>query len=450
MRTLFTIALSLTLWAVGCAPDDELRLVLAEAQPDPLEGAATLRVTFDPGTGERDQVDLDLVDGDAGGGISGESIADLEIEVLDTLGRVVARGHRGGDLTPASGEVREEVVLVLRAGAFSTVTGLHLDRTRADACASAVGGDTVLVAGGGEASVALLDLEVGAMSWGSAALSGFHVGCRAASLADGRTAVATDDDEMVDLIGVGGGLDRAYHSGRIGGSLTAVGDGEALWWMGGEEVGDDLTSDLLTEAASWSEGPDLVGEARRGHAAICPPGGARCAVLGSVDAPAGWLHVEAAEILAGGGGAIGFGAHDQAADELPGQARHAVAASPDHVAAITEVLDESYLVVLDLSEDGQPVLVEPLPAGLLGAALAATGDGRALVLGGEDDGGVTGVVRVASDAGEGWSIAELDAALGVPRQGAATATLDDGRIVVIGGRDADGERLDSIEVYQPQ
>jgi hypothetical protein len=450
MRIRYTIALSLTLWAVGCAPDEELRLVLAEVEPDPIEGAATLRVTFDPGTGERDQVDLDLVDGGADGGLSGESIADLEIEALDSLGRVLARGHRGGDLTPAQGEVREETVLLLRAGVFSTVAELVLDRARADACASAVDAETVLVAGGGEASVALLDLEVGAVSWGSAALSGFHVGCQAATLADGRTAVATDDDDKVDLIGVGGGLDRAYNSGRIGGALTAVGDGEALWWMGGEEVGGDLTSQLHAVGGTWDEGPDLVGQARLGHAAICPPGGERCAVLGSVDAPAGWLHVEVVDVLAGGGSAIGFGAHDQAADELPGQARHAVALGPDHVAAITEVLDESYLVVLDLSEDGQAVLVETLPAGLVGAALAATGDGGVLVVGGRDDAGISGTVRLASDAGGAWSSMDLDVPLVTPREGAATATLADGRIVVVGGRDADGERMDSIEVYQPE
>ncbi len=449
MRTRITIALLGTLWALGCAPEEELRLVLAEVHPDPLEGAATLRVTFDPGTGEREQVDLDLVEGGAGGGLSGDSIADLEIEALDSLGQILARGHRSGDLTPAGGEVREEVVLVLRAGVFSTVTDLQLDRARADACASAVDGDTVLVAGGGEASVALLDLEIGAVSWGSAALSGFHVGCQAATLADGRTAVATPDDDTVDLIGASGGLDRAYASGRIGGALTAVGDGDALWWMGGEELGDDLTSDLHAAGGTWDEGPDLVGQARLGHAAICPPGGERCAVLGSVDAPAGWLHVEAVDVLAGGGSAIGFGAHDQVADELPGQARHAVALGPDHVAAITEVLDESYLVVLDLSEDGRPVLVEPLPAGLVGATLAATGDGGALVLGGEDDGGVTGVGRGVEDDGAGWTISEEAAALNVPRYGAATATLADGRIAVVGGRDGDGERLDSIEIYQP-
>jgi hypothetical protein len=169
-----------------------------------------------------------------------------------------------------------------------------------------------------------------------------------------------------------------------------------------------------------------------------------------VDAPAGGLHVEVVDVLAGGGSAIGFGAHDQAADELPGQARHAVALGPDHVAAITEVLDESYLVVLDLSEDGQAVLVETLPAGLVGAALAATGDGGVLVVGGRDDAGISGTVRLASDAGGAWSSMDLDVPLVTPREGAATATLADGRIVVVGGRDADGERMDSIEVYQPE
>ncbi len=154
----------LPIWLVlaGCSTPGELRLELAEVDPDPLQGGATIRLQYHNGTDTQViEVPLESTIPEPTTGADGERIEALQIEILDSAGQVIARGSRPGDLTPEEGEIRTERILLLRTGAFSTVEGLELSVGRRGACVVEADGNTVLLAGGGSATTEWMDLELG-------------------------------------------------------------------------------------------------------------------------------------------------------------------------------------------------------------------------------------------------------------------------------------------------
>ena len=89
-----------------------------------------------------------------------------------------------------------------------------------------------------------------------------------------------------------------------------------------------------------------------------------------------------------------------------------------------------------------------LPTARCDAASVSLPDGRIMLIGGwnEVDEAVASVLALAAD-GSGWS--ELPP-LTVPRKGAAAAVLSNGKVLVAGGKDADDEELNSAELWDPE
>ncbi len=434
--------------AAGCGPVPELRLQLAAADPDPLATAVQVRVSFDDGSGERAWIEtaLDGPDGEASTGLTGDRIVDLEVEALDAQGVVVARGSRSGDLTPVDGD-RDERVLVLRLGAFSTVADLNLPEGRDRPCAALTTDGRVLVAGGGPAGSALLDLQLATLAPGADELEADRIGCSAVTVDDGRVVLAGGGKPGVEILDGDGALITAEDTGRPDGALAALAGGEVAWWAGGGVDAEHMTSDLVSGDGSVDQGPTIPDEARAGVAAACRMDGDVCAVFGSALGPDGWWQAEAADLRDAVGGMEPL-RQDHDDEPIHGEGRAGAALGEDLVAGLTEDGDTTHLLVLDLGGDGTRLLDHVVPGGLTGCTLVTTMDGEAWVLGGGDGATVTAEGQAAVDE-DGWRPAEGVPALRVARRGAAAVRLADGRIVVAGGVDADGEPVTEVEVYQP-
>jgi len=432
---------------LGCSEADELRLHLATVTPDPLVGAVALRISYDAGDG-RESLEIRIDDGELGpgAGIRGGYIHDVRLEALDASGTVVARGGLPGDLTPPLGEVRDEPVVLLRTGVFSTLEDLSVAGVRVDACALPAGGATVLVAGGGRCEVERLDLDRGQVTLVDLT-EGSYASCQAAPMSDGRVALAGDEGGLMEVIdGVSGAPVALHTTARSDGALAALDGGEAVWWMGGGADGTDLTSELLYPPEHIiEEGPVVHGGARRGHRMACVDGGQTCAVVGSDDGSTVWWRLTAASVLnAGPGTAIEPLEHEDPA--LVGTAHAVIRLDDTTVVALLEHADGATLHGLDLGGDGDWSWHEDTSLDGGGTLLALPGS-ELWWIGGDDGGPVDTVQRVTVAAGS-WQIDGLGASLREPRDGASAAVLEDGRVVVIGGRGAQGP-LASIEVYQP-
>jgi len=436
--------------APGCLPAEELRLTLAAVTPDPLEGATTLRIWFDPGAGVPVAEDIDLAADEPGGGLRGEAIADIRLEAFDAQGAVVARGNLPGDHTPGPGEIREETVALLRAGEFSVFDELQLDSSRERACAVAVGDGRVLIAGGGETSTEWLDVGGATLTPSGSGLSGDRVGCHAALLNDGSVLLASLGDHALDLLsGQTGTLVEALDTDRSDGALATLADGEAAWWLGGTEDDVDLTSELLESGSNQLQtGPTWAGGARAGHAAACSADGAHCAVFGSDAGARGWWHVDSGDVLSATAG-LGLDSVKDLDDQLlEGAGIAGVALDADHVLAQTEDT-ATHLYVLDMGLDGVIDKEQQLPNDVLGCVAVRSGSGAAWIIGGAEGGSVSSAVREMVQEDEAWSEAAETMALHDARSHATAALLADGRIVVVGGVDEAGEPVPSIEVFQP-
>ncbi len=433
-------------WLAGCGAGDELRLHLVEVDPDPLEGVAALRLTYDAGSGD-ESVELAVLDGAIGGdaGIRGDHVRDLRLEALDDRGEVVARGARWGDLTPPPGEGRDEDVVLLRTGVFSTVAGVALDAGRADACAVPAGAGGLWIAGGGEQGLLRLDLDRATVEV-AGELVGLHEDCRWGALDDGAVVVAGDGGGVLDVFDHDEGtLLSTGDSARSDGALAILDGGSAAWWMGGgDEL--DLTSTLvLAGQHALLEGPVVHGGGRAGHRAACVEDGAACVFVGADDGSTTWWRVPASSVLqAGPGTAIEPLEHED--PSLVGVARDAARLDDDSVVALLEHGGGSTLHGLELDGDGVwEWHSDPgLDAG--GTLLSVDGDGVWLI-GGRAGAAADGVWRVHRE-GATWSLDELGAPLQEAREQAAATVLGDGRVVVVGGR-AGGAALTSVEVYQP-
>jgi hypothetical protein len=443
-----TPLIATALWLLlGCGEADELRLHLATVTPDPLDGAAALRISYDAGDGlSTVEIPVDGGELGPGAGIQGEYIHDVHLEVLDSDGAVVARGGLSGDLTPPPGEVRDEQVVLLRSGVFSTLEGLTVAGARVEACTLAAGGATVLVAGGGRREVERLDLDRGLVTVVDLT-DGDYARCRAAPMSDGHVVLAGDEAGLMEVVdGVSGALVAVHTTNRSDGALAVMAGGDAVWWMGGSADGVDLTSELLFPPDhAIEEGPVVHGGARRGHGMACVDDGTTCAVVGSDDGSTGWWRLTAASVLnAGPGTAIEPLQHEDLT--LVGTAHSVIRMDDTTVVALLEHAGGSTLHALDLGGDGDWSWHEETSLDGGGTLLAVPG-GELWWIGGDDGGPVDAVQRVTVTAGS-WQLDELGANLREPRDGAAAAVLEDGRVVVIGGQGAEGP-LASIEVYQP-
>jgi len=445
-----TLPIALLLVASGCLPAEELRLVLAAVDPDPLEGATTLRIWFDPGDGTPIAEEIDLTGDGAVGGLSGESILDVRLEALDSSGTVVARGGLPGDLTPAPGEVREETVALLRVGQFSLLEGLQLEEDREGACAVAAGDGRLLIAGGGATTTEWIDVDSASAAAAGSGLSGPRVGCSASRLDDGSVLLAALGDDALDLVdGETGSLVESLDTDRPDGALVDLAGGEAAWWLGGTEDGADLTSELLLSGSNeLQQGPSWAEGARTGHAAACTADGGRCAVFGSDTGSRGWWHVAAADVLLAAPGLGLDTVLDRPDQLLDGVGIAGASLDTDHVLALTED-DATHVYVLDLGADGAVDLAQQLPGDLLGCTAVQVGEGTAWILGGTDGSAASDAVRQLAREDGGWSTAVEQLPLHHPRAYAAAALLADGRVVVVGGVDGAGVPVGSIEVYQP-
>lgn len=446
MRGLSPILILLCL--TGCDPTGQLHLVLAPADPDPLEDAVELRVTYHDGLADV-TVDLPLDDSGAESGVHGEEIADLRLEALDAEGHVLARGRLPGDLTPDDDGVLEATVVVLRVGSWSTVAGLELASARFSPCALALGDSRVLVTGGGSGTVEWLDLDRGTVETADLGLQSTSSGCQGVALDDGSVVIAgigADAGQVERIDATSGAAMDSTETGRTGGVLVSVLEGRAAWWMGGDADEDDLTSELVVSSeAGLISGPTVAQGHRSAHAAACTRDGQTCAVFGCDAGPCGWWLAQGHDILAEGGW-IWPTYHDQDLAEGTGRAGQALGES--HVVGLLEH-GGTTIRIFDLAGDGALDWEHSLSGDLVGAGLAV-GAETAWIVGGEDSGGPTIATSTVaySDDGAAWQV-QAGAALQVARHDATAAGLDDGRIVVIGGAGESGVSLGSVEIYQP-
>ncbi len=442
---------AMLLLAGGCTSPAELRLLLAEASPDPLADATDLRLEYDPGDGSRVAVTIPLDGGsEPGMGISADVIRDLRLDALDGHGEVVARGWRDGDVTPGPDEPLEVEILLLAVGTFSTVEGLRLQGPRTRPCVVAAPGRGALIAGGGRTSVELLDALSGRVEDGGVALSSPADGCRAALLDGGIVALAGRGSGDVDLVDLDGAtLVMAADTGRADGALAAVDGGALAWWMGGPDDGADLTSEILVpDRTAPAAGPVVPGTTRSGHGVVCAEEDDGCVVFGSSGEPAPWWRVAGSDVAEGEGGlTLEPLVHED--EPLAGSARDGAALGGADVIALLDDGATTTAVVFDVSNDGTILLEYALSPPLRSPALAVAADGQAWLVGGAGSAGcVAGVVQVVREGGD-YVVRAPDLGLSTPRSDAGAAVLDGGRIVVVGGVDGDGEALSSIEIYQP-
>ncbi len=449
MRGSTPILLLLLLVLVGCDPSGTLHLVLAPVEPDPLEDAVALRVTYFDGAGDV-SVDLPLDDTGAEAGVHGEEISDLLLEALDADGEVLSRGRRSGDLTPGDDGAIEATVVLLRVGEWSVVQGLESSAGRHSPCALPLGGSRVLVTGGGDGSVDWLDLDQGTVHTAEPGLTAAASGCQGALLADGTAVLAETGDAAGVLQRIDtatGALLDTTDTGRAGGVLASVLDGQAAWWVGGDGDLDDLTSDLVLAGEDGvTSGPDVEQAARSGHAAVCTRDGSACAVFGCDDGPCGWWTIGGASVLSGQGGTVTPTFHDQT--PLHGAGRSSAPLDGPHVAGLVE--DETTtLRIFDLTGDGS-LDWEHRVADEISAAALATTDSAAWIIGGRDETSPRDDTHVAilGDSTDSWQI-QAGPALQLARHSAAAVGLEDGRIVVIGGTEESGAATATVEIFQP-
>jgi len=433
----------------GCQSPGELRLRLVGVEPDPLEGVESLRLRFFDGAEER-VVELPFDgQGELSDGVRGEVVVDLSVEALSGRGGVVARGRLAGDITPPAGEVVEESMALLRAGAFSRVDGLELDDVGLDPCLIPLPDGRLLLAGGGRTDAWLLDVDRGLLTPAADGLALTDGPCQGAALTDGRVAVhCADGEELVIVHGDGYGGHEAVATGRGRGAQAPLRGGELVWFMGGESDGDSLTSELLIAGEDGVvEGPRVEGLTLAGHRLACAAGGEACAALGGAEAEPSWWRVAASDVAdAAGGYALDPLVHDGDQPDLPG--RTAVPFDDSHVIGLLED-DDVWLGLYDVRDDGALVWSRGQPAGLTSAAAAAAGTGRAYLVGGHDGDTATAGLWSLSPADGTFLFAPVDGvALAHPRQRPGAVMLADGRLVVAGGIES-GQAVAPIEIYEP-
>lgn len=82
-----------------------------------------------------------------------------------------------------------------------------------------------------------------------------------------------------------------------------------------------------------------------------------------------------------------------------------------------------------------------------GQSVTLLPDGRWLLLGGEEEAGVTGAAEIKDD--RTGATTRLTAGLQKPRAGHSATLLPDGAVLILGGVDAEGAVLDSPELFRP-
>ncbi len=432
----------------GCVQPGELRLRLADVSPDPLEGVESFRLRFSDGEAERV---LELPFGgeaELSEGFQGEVVVDLELEALSGRGVVLARGFLRGDVTPPPGLVVDETVALLRAGTFSQVAGLELGGAGADPCVVLLTDGRLLIAGGSSPRSWVLDPDRGLLTPAADGLPSPLERCQGAALADGRVVLAGGGGPDLEVVyGEGYMGHETLATGREGGALAAALAGEIAWWMGGGSDDGSLTSELLIAGQDGvMEGPEVTGEVLSGHRLACTSSGDACAAFGGDGEAPAWWRIDASAALAAAGGGLTPLIHDGDQPDLPGRA--GVAYDDRHVLGLLED-DDVWLGLYDVGDDGELVWSRGQPAGLAGSALASAGDGRAYLVGGHDGGDVADEIWTIAGTGASTLLAPVDGAfLAHPRQRCGAAVLPDGRVIAVGGTDADGP-VDIIEIYQP-
>lgn len=443
----------LPIWFVlaGCSVPGELRLELADVDPDPLEDGVTLRLQYHNGLDiQVIEVPLESAATEPSTGASGAQIEELLVEVLDGDDTVIARGWRHGDLTPTDGEIRTERILLLRTGEFSTVEGLELSAGRRLACIAEGIDGTVLVAGGGSADVDLLDLELGVGLTSGGTLSSPFASCQAAALNDGTLVVAGQGSATLDLLDVTSGTRlTAIETSRDDGALVALSGGQKVWWMGGTELGENLTSDLVSAGGDLEVGPIVQGLPRIAHRVGVAGDGEGLAVFGTAgDAEPWWQTTGQAVIQSPDGLTLDPSIHE--VQPLAGRAMAVAAVDDSHVAGLAQLDDDPLdqrLYVFDVSQDVEAIEIDEFDAGLESPALVSRPQQAELwIIGGLDEQGFRTATQILSPSGNWLDPNGVD--LQVARSEASALFLQDGRLVVVGGAGESGD-LTSVEIYQP-
>ncbi len=239
--------------------------------------------------------------------------------------------------------------------------------------------------------------------------------------------------------------------GRFLASIVRLADGPALV-TGGLRSDGVARNDAVTISSDLTVTPIAapMGTARWSHGSVRLPDG-RVLVAGGATDGAGATATDSAELfdpttqLFSPANALGAArAHYTFIPTIDGVPVVIGGLSAPGGSATTDIVEAWD----DALQEFQP-LDEVFPAPVGDCAVAPMADGNLFVCGGVNDTGVVQTAAFIVEPADG-DVEPVANPLGVGRRGASACLLPTGHVLIVGGEAADGSKLDSLEVFDPE
>lgn len=241
-----------------------------------------------------------------------------------------------------------------------------------------------------------------------------------------------------------------HMTGRIGGSEVAYGRTCPFAIRAGEDAPSPHL--YFSRTVKWADAAMPSEPARQGGLAITAPDGSALFLGGAGGDGAALTAIDRFDPVTGEMARLAdVAARQDSRASLLGGGRLLVAGGRDEASGQPAGYLE--LVEADATPERRVERVAAAALAVTGHAIAALSDGRVVVFGGRDGGGlVRGAAVEVQSEGAGVSVRALPSAMNLPREQHAATRLSDalGALVLIsGGRDAGGQLLAVPELYRP-